>query len=81
VNRPLPLAGAHNFGAKGLHRFGGIKGVFALEHAADASLTHCERAQNERPNRDGFVAWHPGAAGQWAGAAGSERNGIGVHCS
>jgi len=59
----LPFAGARDFGAKGLHRFGGIKGVFTFEHAANTRLTNRERAQNERPNRDGFVAGHPGAAG------------------
>ena len=81
VYEPLPFAGARDFGAKGLHRFGGIEGVVALEHAADTRLTDRERAQNERPNRDGFVAGHPGVAGQRAGAAGSERNRVGVHCS
>ena len=81
VNQPLSFAGARDFGAEGLHRFGGIKGVFALEHAADTRLTDSERAQNERPNRDGFVAGHPGAASQRAGAAGGERDGVGVHCS
>ena len=85
VYEPLPFAGARDFGAnlsaKGLHRFGGIKGIVALEHAADTRLTDSERAQNERPNRDGFVAGHPGAAGQRAGAAGGERDRVGVHCS
>src|SRR5437763_5888727 len=85
VYEPLPFAGARDFGAnlgaKGLHRFGGIKGIVALEHAADTRLTDRECAQNKRPNRNGFVAGHPRTAGQRAGAAGSERDGVGVHCN
>ena len=72
VDAPGAFAGAFDRGAERPHRLAGVEHVLAFEQSADARLSDRERAENQRPVGDRFVAGHADAPLERARAAGRE---------
>ena len=63
---PGAVVAASDLRAQGAHRVGGAVDVLAFQQAGNGGLADRQRAQNERPMRDRFIARHPDTAGQRA---------------
>ena len=74
MDAPGTFAGALDGGAERSHGMAGIEHVVAFEQPRDAGLPHRERAEDQGPVRDRFVAGHAHAALERTGTAGSERD-------
>jgi hypothetical protein len=75
MDAPFAFAGAFDRGSQRAHGFARIDNVLALKETADAGLANRERAENQRPMRDRFVAGDAQPAAQRARAARGQRGG------
>jgi hypothetical protein len=73
VDAPRPFASAFDLGAERAHGIGGVEHVLAFEQPRDAGLSDRERAEDQRPMRDRFVAGDAGGAFERARAARGQR--------
>src|ERR1700716_1921899 len=73
ADRPGKRAGTLDLGAQRLHRFGGIKDVFALKQARNPGFADRKRTQDEGPVGNRLVAGNADFTGQGAAGAGFQR--------
>src|SRR5208283_5059480 len=76
---PFPRRGPLDLRAERPQCLGGIEDILAFEQAADRRLADRERADDQGPMRDRFIAGYAHTAFQRAMAAGGEGWGIGAH--
>src|SRR5262249_29473620 len=73
MDAPGPFTRAFDLGPERTHSIGGVEHVLAFEQPGDAGLADRERAEDQRPVRDRFVAGHARGAFERARAARGQR--------
>src|SRR4029078_12923295 len=75
ANASFGLAAALDLAAEGPHRLRGVESVLAFKQAGNACLAHRERAEDQGPMGNGFVARNLGMTPQRAGTARGQGSG------
>ena len=73
VHAPLAFAVRSTRRAERAHCFGGVEDVLAFKQACDPGFADRQRAENQGPVRDRFVAGHAQPALEWPGAVRCKR--------